>query len=101
MTKNSSPKKKHPQKKHSRGRIFLALALITAAAIAATLMLVERRQLPQQIRDNGIVIQAYQQRDILTGTPPAAAESADTSAGYSGRERGKLDKLISKGAQDH
>lgn len=110
MTK---PRERKEASKQSESRIsyrlffaFIALAV----ALGAGVTLVEKKELPQELRESKAVGAVYDTRDraISAGreyllrdmeAKPLSAESRQQ--GYPKKDRKKLEEIISKGAQGH
>lgn len=95
----------------SNRRIVARLGWLALFIIILGVAVIDKAQLPASWQQNATVIDLYAKRDALLGRAPetdkeAAAIAAPVQAenpgkGYSDGDRSQLDKLISKGAEDH
>lgn len=95
----------------SNRQIVARLGWLALFIIILGVAVVDKAQLPAAWQQNQTVIDLYAKRDALMGrTPGTDKETATIAApvqtenpgkGYSEGDRSKLDKLISKGAEDH
>lgn len=100
--------------RHSRFSVFMRRLMVAAAALAvaagAGMTLVERQDLPQELRDSKTVKAAYQARDraVSAGNRLLGRDAAPSSGpaerrqqGYPAQDRKRLEEIISTGAQGH
>lgn len=90
-------------------RLFLAF-LALAVALGAGVTLVDKKQLPENLRNSKTVDAVYETRDraisagreYLLRDMEKKTESTDSKQqGYPSKDRKKLEEIISKGAQGH
>lgn len=108
---------KHGKKKEPRGkaatwisyRLFLAL-LGLAVALGAGVALIDKRELPEKLRESKAVSAVYETRDraisasreyLLRDMGAKPENTEKKQQGYPKEDRKKLEEIISKGAQGH
>lgn len=95
----------------SNRKIVARLGWLALFIIILGVAVIDREKLPESWQQNATVIDLYAKRDALLGRAPetdkeaaaiaAPAPAENPGTGYSAGDRGQLDKLISKGAEDH
>lgn len=111
MTKQRNSKKESPEANETwiSYRLFLAF-LGLAVALGAGVTLIDKKELPEKLRESKAVGAVYDTRDraisagreyLLRDMEKKPDSAENKQQGYPKKDRKKLEEIISKGAQGH